>query len=423
MQPHLLLAPLALAFAAASGVGASAHGRADADRSAQAVDRYAAWLQGCVKALRKDVPLITRSADAAARKFVQDGWALVPWGEPWFVAELTGRAGGVMPLGGAEPGAGKTIVLAAPRAQRLQEDLAEARRFAERGDMVILFGSKETLRAALVERVGLSAAIVTHAAPEGGLIQRGSAWLVPTDPPASIAAAWTWMAEFVAACTRQGKMPAMWQSIMVPGSAERNAARAGKRFEEVAPAAIPPGKLGREYLARLDANIRAVFVGERAAILKAVAAAVRASANGGRLYAFLVGHATMLQPGIAGDPGVFTRIYREANRPDESVQLTPRDYVLAVGYDALPRGEAYGGFAEKVRAAGATVAWSFTDYKPDEVKMVLPAEIFIDQHWPLGDAVVTAPGYDVRIVPTSGVVACGLYWAINAGVMEAVAEQ
>jgi len=31
-------------------------------------------------------------------------------------------------------------------------------------------------------------------------------------------------------------------------------------------------------------------------------------------------------------------------------------------------------------------------------------ESFIDQHWKLGDAVVEVPGYDIKILPTSGVV-------------------
>ncbi len=31
-----------------------------------------------------------------------------------------------------------------------------------------------------------------------------------------------------------------------------------------------------------------------------------------------------------------------------------------------------------------------------------PDEIFIDQHWPSGDALVRFPGYDIKILPPSG---------------------
>ncbi len=402
------------------GYAASAHtprdDRASSPSPRQTVTAYTAWLQGCVKALRKDVPAMTRSAEAAARRFVNDGWTLAPWGEDWFVAEVSGRAGGIMPLGSVDATPGKTIVLLCPREARLREDLDQARQFAQRGDMVILLGRASVIAEARRAGVPFAAAFDTHAAPHGGLVERDGAWLVPTDPPAAIAAVWAWTAEFVGACTRLGKMPVMWQSIMVPGSAERNKTHAGKRFEDAPVAPVKPGALGREYLAKLEANVRAVFVGEQAAIDRAVKQAVDARAKGGRLYTYLFGHATMLQPGVPGDPGLFAKAYIEWNRPDDAIKLSPSDFVLCIGYDGVLRGETFGGFAEKARAAGAALAWSFTDYKPEEAKAVLAGETYIDQHWPLGDAVVTVPGYDVRILPTSGVISCGLYWAISAGV-------
>ena len=402
--------PLAIVAVA---LGALDSGRA----SEKALASYTAWLQGCIQALQRDVPAMTPSAEAAARRFVLDGWTLAAWGDEGFVAEITGRAGGLMPIDPVDAAPGKTIVLLAPRSARLENDLDQARRFAERGDRVILFARRAVLDEAVRAGVRPAAAFDTHAAPHGGLVASGDTWLIPTDPPASIAAVWTWTAEFVAACTRLGKMPVMWQSIMAPGSAERNKAHAGKRFEDAAPAPLKPGALGREYLAKLDANVRAVFVGERSALRQAAERAARAQAQGGRLYAYLVGHATALQPGIPGDPGLFSALHAAAGPSGGALSLTPSDFVLCVGYDRIPAGESNAEIAEKVRAAGAAVAWSFTDYRPEEVKAVRPGETYIDQRWPLGDAVVTVPGYDVRILPTSGVISCGLYWAINAGVL------
>ena len=45
---------------------------------------------------------------------------------------------------------------------------------------------------------------------------------------------------------------------------------------------------------------------------------------------------------------------------------------------------------------------------------VFGQEIFIDQHWRFGDAVATVPGYDIKIFPTSGVIADAALWMVNA---------
>ena len=48
------------------------------------------------------------------------------------------------------------------------------------------------------------------------------------------------------------------------------------------------------------------------------------------------------------------------------------------------------------------------------MKSVLPGEMYINQHWAMGDSLVTVPGYDVKILPPSGVIEDAVYWSINA---------
>ena len=48
----------------------------------------------------------------------------------------------------------------------------------------------------------------------------------------------------------------------------------------------------------------------------------------------------------------------------------------------------------------------------------MPGEIHIDAHWRYGDACLTIPGYDVRIVPESGVVMTATLWMLTAAAAE-----
>jgi len=40
----------------------------------------------------------------------------------------------------------------------------------------------------------------------------------------------------------------------------------------------------------------------------------------------------------------------------------------------------------------------------------------IHPHWSYGDALATVPGYDVPILPASGIVQAAIYWAVAGSV-------
>ena len=54
---------------------------------------------------------------------------------------------------------------------------------------------------------------------------------------------------------------------------------------------------------------------------------------------------------------------------------------------------------------------SYSTYKKGRDRPVRPApgmdpgELFVEQHWPFGDCAVQFPGYDIKIIPPSGVAA------------------
>lgn len=75
-----------------------------------------------------------------------------------------------------------------------------------------------------------------------------------------------------------------------------------------------------------------------------------------------------------------------------------------------------------MRARGVRLIWSLASYDRDPVlgpAGIRSDEMLIDQYWQYGDAVVDCPGYDIRILPTSGVMAETVMWCV---VSEMLAE-
>ena len=97
-----------------------------------------------------------------------------------------------------------------------------------------------------------------------------------------------------------------------------------------------------------------------------------------------------------------------------NVTVNEGDFVFCVGFDSIFLGRTWNNTGERLRDAGAQIAWSFTDYKEDDVKAVLPEEIWINQHWDFGDAVVEVPGYEIKICPTSGILGEVVMWMVHA---------
>jgi uncharacterized phosphosugar-binding protein len=368
---------------------------------------YCSWLRRCLSSLRQDVPQMSKSAEAAAQLFVNDGYSIGLWGDPVFVAEFTGRAGGLMPVGSVDPAATeKTIVLAALGDTDFSQKLADLAKLRNRGNYVIVFAQRSAIEKPRKAGFECDAVVENHAAEHNGILEIAGRWVVPTEPTANIAALWTWTAEFVGACSRLGKLPTVWQSIRVPGSPERNARFRELKFIAEKPTPVPAGKLGYDYINGLVVLTKQIWKADEASILKAGKLAAESRKAGGSLHAVFLGHALGVQRGCEGDPGLF-EVY--TGGPMDS-----KDFVLGVGYDMLVRDTGFKAALDSAVAAGAKRAWSFTDYSAEDVQSIPPGDIYINQRWALGDASVSVPGYDVKILPPSGVIGEFLFWAINA---------
>jgi hypothetical protein len=191
------------------------------------VENYLSAMQGTIAQTRSNLATLTTSADRAAKEFVSGGKLWVSGRQADFIAEACGRAGGltaIAPLGRRVPMNHDVILYAVPGSTN-PEDLKIIDQLQEQGATVVEFGSP------------------------AGLYQSH----FPIDTVANVVELWTWTGEFVAACTRLGKMPVLYQSYGLPGGPERGKKYEGKKFhEDLTIKPIPAAVLGREYLRQIE---------------------------------------------------------------------------------------------------------------------------------------------------------------------------
>jgi len=226
---------------------------------------------------------------------------------------------------------------------------------------------------------------------------------------------WVFTAEFITACLRQGKMPAMYLSVFVPGASARNGKLSECRFHpdlELEP--IPRGKLGKEYLDYIAQSIAQIKATEIPAVKQASAVAAEAIEKGKHAYMVIMGH---MPPRIVGayfDPSVFSTISLSPQNAEETLQQG--DFVAFIEYCGIPRD-----VLSAVKKAGASNAWVGV---PMEVDLRYPdLDIFIYPYWKFGDFSVEVPGYDVKMLPPSGVLQSLVYWLLSGEITALLVEK
>lgn len=383
-------------------------------------DCFLSWLDCCIARTAADVPELIRSAEAAAARYADDGQELGLFGDRGLVSEAYGRSGGltrVLNPSRVDAPDWQGVVLCFPRESRLADDLARIREFVHAGRHVVLFCRPGIHAAAEATGTGPHSVVMCHAGPEGGLLpDQDRGWAVPTSPAAAIVALWAWIGEFVAACTRMDRMPVMYQSYDVPGARDRQDRFRGMKFHVERPVPMVAGHAARTYLAELAADVTRFRAAERQRVRHAAEAALDAKRRGHRLYAFVHNH-TLLRDriGAVRDPGYFTQLNNDWFRASPELEVGRGDLVLCVGYSRIFNGGDFASFADVMRTRGVRLIWSLASYDRDPAHGpagIRSDELMIDQHWRYGDAVVDCPGYDVRILPTSGVMAETVMWSV-----------
>ena len=384
------------------------------------VDYLAALLAG-IEGLRPRLPAISEVADQVAGRLATDGRLLLASVRPDFASEGFVRSGGLMLAEEWRPqtrlSPNDTVILGwsgAPPDQELEllRDL--------RASGALIVGLGPTSWAGADSQLGtdlfLESAILLSEAvtiPFGGEDY-------PLISLQNLVVLWTFTGEIVAALTRVGRMPAMYQSVLVAGARDRNARFADSRFHHTHQVpAIPLGQVGEDYLDAIGAILHALIEEEARAIERVGAVCAQVLNNGRIIHAGMISHFPVHQHGAPGDPLYMRRLGALDGESPSVVELERElqlgDLFFFLGYYRRPT-QAY----QVARRAGAQIVEVITgdglDGQPQPDYVIRPK-------WPFGDAVTRVPGYDVEILPSSGIVQAAIYWAVVAAIWQALAER
>ena len=371
-----------------------------------AVDSYVTSVFQVLQKHQAALPRLIAPANATANA-VMHGGAFYLAGDQGWVAEGDGRAGGLMvvrPLSASKPAVKGDVVWLAYTPRTYTEEEQQARELEGQGCLVIAFGP----------RLASGAPHFTH-------------WIDSFTPPAAddnltrmgnIISLWTATGEVTASASRAGKTLAFFQSDSVESSNVRNHmygilpppgvwnSLAEKRslafhdgFPQMAP--IQPGVLSQAYISYVENMLQNIREWDLSSIMSVGQEMSRRAAEGHPALLMLVGH--MMPFAVDQNSKLFRYIDIQKQRNEVESQLHQGGYFVFIGYVGV-----YLDLLREVRQAGATAAWIVSSL-PTEVHFSQWGDVVIDQQWRIGDCAVEAPGYDVRILPPSGIAQLFIY--------------
>lgn len=391
---------------------------------------------------QKDLPEITRKAEVAAKMYVEsnDLRGIAVDGESALMSEFQSRAGGLSTVVGwwpLEKKAWKGLAFFFLREGKAQADANRIQLYTDRGYKTFLFGTAEMLDEARALNVQCVETVTIPAAPHNGILQGADGnWIVPTYETGTLCTVWPFFGEFIGACTRMGKMPPVFISIAAPGGMDRfKKLQNIKWLEDIGetttpPQPVPAGQLGKEWIDITRQLLTKMHDTQLAQIRKAAAQGAKALGDGHRAFGILTGHCTAGLPTAPHDAGYIQTIprawgeqHKNPEKVKEKFELQAGDFVFVDGYNSTRNEENNYKIIDYARAQGAVCAFAFASHNADEVKAVGPNEVFIDTQWELGDVVVTVPGYDIKVLPASGLLSTALYEMINAEMADLLAAK
>ncbi len=347
--------------------------------AAPSAENYLSRLQDTIVRGRSNLATVTNSAGRAAAEYLSGGNILAAGRQADFISEACGRAGGLMaiaPLGGGIPTRHDIILYAVPGALE-QEDLKMLDQWRERGATVIEFSSP------------------------AGVFENH----FPINTVANVIDLWTWTGEFVAACTRLGQMPVLYQSYGLPGGPERGKKYQGKKFhDDLRVKPIASGVLGREYLDQIQRMLAKINETQMPKILQA--ARWWSQVPKGSATTLVTGHMFPRHAQDARAPQMsdFAAVPAWENKDLLEAGHAPA-LVLCLGYQFAPQK-----LLAQAQALGVRLVYS--DVEPAQPPEPASNILYLDPAWPLADGCVTVPGYDIPILPASGVVQAAIYWTL-----------
>jgi hypothetical protein len=235
--------------------------------------------------------------------------------------------------------------------------------------------------------------------------------LIPTAAPAIATAQWTFTAELIGACRRQHRQLAVYLSIFLD-EGRRLKRTQGLLFEpELRPATVAQGQYAREFLATVKDSLTAIRASELEPIHRAAGWLSEASAAKRKIVRNFQGHLPPKEAGTPGDAPFFSAMVSSMGEEGAAwirSHLHAGDVYLLLGYqqneDAMARAAS---------ALGARTIF-LTSRRPGPQVAADPLHIDVNPHWPVTDACLDLPGYDVKACPLSAIAGLACYYAICA---------
>jgi uncharacterized phosphosugar-binding protein len=378
-------------------------------------DSYTHSIYQLVQAHKDALVRLTAPAEATAKALIAGGSFYLAGDKGW-IAEGDGRAGGLVmarPLSQSAPqpmpGTKSPAVTPAPgtwlpatsRAVKgdavwlayspatYEEEAKTAKELEGRGCLVLMFGPK---LADGPPHVSNWIDSLTPASADANLTLMGN-----------ILSFWTLTAEVTASTARQGKTLAFYESDSVEGAMVRNALYAGLSFHTGIPAMAPvrAGVLSTQYLDFVQKMLHEIHDSEMGKIREAGQELSRHASGGNPAVLMLVGH--MMPSAVDHQSKLFQYMTFPAERKNLKDKLPARGYFVFIGYVGV-----YLDLWAQVRGADAKAVW-FASPLPTAVNFSQWGDLVIDEHWKIGDCAVQVPGYDVCILPPSGIAQLYLY--------------
>ena len=339
-----------------------------------------------LESARGDAPAMQAMCEDVARR-ICGGGKLYVGGNPSLVSEFTGRAGGLMlatPLGDATPTAGDAVMFFPDAEHPFPQPLAGS------GGAVVVFGGE---------------AAGAHVAPP---LTAGRG-LSPTLQMAI--QGWVFTAELIAACTREEKMPVMYESIGLGGGMPRirKYQEAGLLLHtDLKVERMAVGKISGAYIDEVTAMLRRCERENRSNLDRAGQWAATSLRNGGMPRMYSMGH---LFPGEIENTAIGESFRSATWNAGLSFIDYPRDeyakgdVLIYVGYQHPPLPMLRNG-----KSAGARTV--YVCVHPERDFPTGASNVWIDPMWPFADACISLPGYDIPILPASGIVSAAIAWEI-----------
>ena len=371
--------------------------------------------------VEKNLPQLTALGELAAERYDKGGLIGFHWFGTTLEQELIGRSGGLMHIGFDRPWKEKKLRTDEEKAQDIAvlawdsdpkpNELKRLQNIKDSGQYLLGFGSKRNPN--LAKHIKLCDSWV-DSDTEAKDLSPGK-----LNHVMNAVSGWVWMAEFIAAHTRKGRMPPVWKSwVMKDGRAWSDRFfRKTKYHKEFSVPPIQEGVLGKEYLHRIRSQLSALENTQSPAIHQFAKTIVAEKRAGRRTLVASSGHMVMNYVGKFSDS-----MWADNVEVHENLESQLNNFKKKSTRDGLVLRLGYFGLSNKIDALFKEkknrVLLMTAENPLPEFSSYLNYPERVDLGLAFGDACVPIEGYPISLFPPSGVVKAVAYEALNIEILD-----